>query len=224
MSKLGQPIVDWPTDYISVRVTTNDRNLVFDVCKGCSCVIAEEHSKEGVQHYHIVIAYHDNYETVGKRLCRLKLGKNKYWRKKNHGGDFMKAIAYTVKCGEYWCRQGFQQYVDESPEWIPHDEYAPLGADGKDNARHWQLSYSNLLKVAYNHRKRNELESDRLSDILAHLAREDQWIPTPQMLKQGLDKWYHDQFTWMCGHKMAPPPPWWEPRIEGLDYKGKTFN
>jgi len=210
-------------DYISIRVTTCDRNLVFDLFKGCCCVIAEEHSKEGVQHYHVVVKGHEMYETLGKRLQRAKLGVNKYWRKKNHGGDFLKAIAYTVKCGEYWTRSKFYEYLEQAPEWVPTTDYVRLGTDGKDTSKHWQLTYSNLLKVAFNYRRKNELKTERLSDVLAHLAREDLWIPTPQMIKQGLDKWYHDQFTWMCSSQMAPPPQWWEPRTEGLDYKGHPF-
>ena len=212
------------TDYIAARVTTSDRNLVFDLFKGCCCVIAEEYSKEAVQHFHVVIVGHEHWDVLSKRILRAKLGRAKSWKKKNHMEDFMKAISYTVKCGEYWTRQGFQKYIDEAPEWVPKEDFVRTTNDGKDLSKHWQLTYSNLLKVAFNHRKKNDLKTDKLSDVLAHLAREDNWLPTPQMIKQGLDVWYHNQFTWMCSQKLAPPPKWWEPRTEGESYLSKQYN
>jgi hypothetical protein len=74
-------------------------------------------------HYHIVIVGHEQYEIVKKRLIRAKFGinnNNKYWSKKNNG-NFLKAVAYTIKCGEFWTRQGFHVhtvYVGAKCAWV----------------------------------------------------------------------------------------------------------
>jgi hypothetical protein len=61
--------------------------------------------------------------------------------------------------GEYWTTKGFHQFVDQAPEWIPKEEYKPTGKDGKNLDKHWQLTYANVLKVAFNHRKMHNIES-----------------------------------------------------------------
>jgi hypothetical protein len=68
-------------DFISVRVTTDDRDLAIGIFKGCCCVIAEEFLKDDVQHYHAVVhgLGHEQYENIGKRLQRAKLGCSKSW-------------------------------------------------------------------------------------------------------------------------------------------------
>ncbi len=63
-----------------------------------------------MQHYHIVIVGHEQHEIVKKRLIRAKFGIIKYWSKKNNS-DFLKAVAYTIKCGEIWTRQGFHVHT-----------------------------------------------------------------------------------------------------------------
>jgi len=209
-----------PTDYVAYRVTSDNDNLVFDLFKGMPCVIARELSEKAVKHFHVVVEGHVHYELVQKRLQRAKLGRAKYWSKKNHMDDFLKAISYTVKCGDYYTRQGFHRWVEIAPDWIPKEEFLRANEeaeaklrDGKDLSKHWMFTYSNILKVAFNYRKRNELSTDKLGDVLAHMSREDKWIPSPQMVKNGLDPWFHRQFEWMCSAKMAPPPAWWEPHV-----------
>ena len=81
-----------PSNYVSYRVTTDSSSVVYDAFKGCKVVIAEEVSKSGVQHYHVVMEGHDNHEVVKKRLTRAKLGVNKWWSKKN-SGDFGRLLA-----------------------------------------------------------------------------------------------------------------------------------
>lgn len=205
-------------DYVSYRVTSDNDNLVFDIFKGMPCVIARELSDKAVRHFHIVVEGHEYYDLVQKRLQRAKLGRAKYWSKKNHMDDFLKAISYTVKCGDYYTRRGFHQWVDIAPEWVPKDEYqsgveTTVSRDGKDLSKHWMFTYSNLLKVAFNYRNRNNLDTSKLGDVLAHMARENKWVPSPQMVQKGLDPWYHRQFEWMCSSQMAPPPAWWEPHV-----------
>lgn len=200
-------------NYVSYRLTTSDREVVFDIFKGTCCVIAEEFSKQGVQHYHVVVKGHDAFELVKKRLLRAKLGRNKYWSKKNHGNDYMKALSYTVKCGEYWTRKHMHEDVDRAPEWVVEEE--PVVADGvKDTDKDWLLTWSNLLRVAYNWKLKHQLPTTRLKEVLVHMSANSRWIPSREMLRSRIDIWYHRMFEWRCGDRMAPPPhEWMEPPV-----------
>jgi hypothetical protein len=198
-------------DYISYRVTSDSRSQVTDFFKGCCCVIAEEFSCEGVQHYHIVVHGHAEAEMVKKRITRAKLGVNKWWSKKNHGNDFMKAISYTVKCGEYWTRKRFHEFVEEAPDWVPGDYVEEVPHGTKDMDRDWLLTRSNLLRVAQNWRSKHHLKTDKLGEVLDHMEVNSRWIPSPQILKTGLDPWYHTMFAHRISG-LGAPPAWWEPK------------
>lgn len=206
-----------PKDYISYRVTTEDRNIVYDIFRDVSCVIAEEMSRSGVRHFHIVVAGHDHYELLKKRLARAKLGVNKYWSKKNHKDNFLAAISYTIKSDDdYKCRRGFAQWCDKAPPWVWHTTGVPEVEDGvRDKDSDWMLSWNNILRIAFNHRKRNGIKSTDLGTVLEHLTKNTRWIPSIQMLRTGLDPWHFNHFTWMCSDEQGRPPAWWVPRIEG---------
>lgn len=206
-----------PVNYIAVRVTHDNDDLVFEVFRNMPCVIAREYSSKGVKHFHVVIEGHVHYDLIGKRLQRAKLGRAMYWRKKNHMNDFLKAISYTVKSGDYYTRLGFNKWIDLAPEWLPKEEYFAeeetiVDEDKKDTAKQWMFTYSNILKVAFNFRKRRQLKTDKLGDVLSEMTRENKWIPSPQMVSKGLEVWYHRQFEWMCSTQEAPPPEWWNVR------------
>jgi hypothetical protein len=208
MGTKGQSI---PENFVSYRVTTDSRDVVFDLFKGCRCVIAEEHSCQGVQHYHIVVEGHDQFEIVKKRLLRAKLGVNKYWSKKNHG-DFYAAVAYTIKAGEYWTRKGFSVHTDYAEInncWIFKVE--PVCSEtGRDTEKDWMLTYNNILRVAHNYSKKKGLKTDDLGAVLASLTEYTRWIPSPQMMKAGLDPWFFKMYKFRVGSTLTVPD-WWTP-------------
>jgi len=208
-----------PFDYVSYRVTTDDPNVVFDAFKGTCCVIADEVSKTGVRHFHIVVVGHTHHEMVKKRLTRAKLGVNKWWSKKNHGNGILEAISYTVKCGDYYTRMYCHELVEKAPDWVfglsTHKEVA----EAKDLDKDWMLTYNNVLRVAQNWRTTHALQTDKLSGVLAHMMEHSRWIPSPQMVKLGLNRFYHDMFTYRVTN-VGKPPAWWEPRVE--EYYGPS--
>lgn len=209
-----------PENWISYRVTTDDREKVFDFFRGCKCVIAEEISKTGVQHYHVVVEDVDVprggitiHETVKKRIVRAKLGVNKWWSKKNNG-DFWKAVAYTIKCGEYFTRKGFHEYteyVESNCPWVFGQAPSQVDDDGKDLDKDWMLTYNNLLRVAHNYARKKNLKTDDLGNVLAHMTEHTRWIPSPQMMKSGLDPWYFKMYKFRVGSERTVPD-WWTPR------------
>lgn len=212
----GQGTRDIPEDYVSYRVTTDKFDLVCEIFKGCCCVIAREFSKLGVEHFHVVVVGHHMFELLKKRLVRAKLGVNKYWSKKNHGSDFLKAVSYTVKCGDYYCRKGFSAYVDLSPPWV-FGASLPAASVSKDLDKDWMLTYNNLLRVAMNHRNSQKLNTTKLSNVLDHMMKTTRWIPSPMMVKSGLDMWYHNMFEWRCGNQSSSAPDWWSPHFSGFN-------
>lgn len=203
-----------PENWISYRVTIDNREKVFEFFRGCKCVIAEEISKSGVQHYHVVVEGHDQYEIVKKRIVRAKLGINKWWSKKNNG-EFWKAVAYTIKCGEYFTRKGFHEYTDyvesECP-WVFGQVLSSVDKDDvKDLDKDWMLTYNNLLRVAHNYARKKDLKTDDLGNVLAHMTQHTRWIPSPQMMKSGLDPWYFKMYKFRVGSERTVPD-WWTPR------------
>jgi len=199
-----------PENWISYRITTDKRDCVFDFFKGCECVIAEEFSKSGVQHYHVVVVGHDTHETVKKRIVRAKLGVNKWWSKKNNG-TFWKAVSYTIKCGEYFTRKGFHVYTDYVETKCPWEFDEQIVEDNeKDLDKDWMLTYNNLLRVAHNYARKKNLKTDDLGVVLSHLTQHTRWIPSPQMMKAGLDPWFFKMYKFRVG-SVHVVPDWWTP-------------
>lgn len=200
-----------PENFVSYRITTDSRNVVYELFKGCECAIAEEHSKLGVQHYHIIVAGIDHYELVKKRMARAKLGINKSWSKKNNG-EFLKAVAYTIKCGDFWTRKGFHvytDYVEANCGWV-FGAAIVCSETERDTDKDWMLTYNNLLRVAHNYAKTKGLKTDDLGAVLSHLTEHTKWIPSPQMMKAGLDPWYFKMYKFRVG-TVKVVPDWWTP-------------
>ncbi len=156
---------------------------------------------------------YDQYETVKKRLTRAKLGVNKWWSKKNNG-DFFKAVAYTIKCGDYVTRKGFHvytDYVENVCPWVFGLSEPVLKDEEKDLDKDWMLTYNNLLRVAHNYARKKGLKTDYLGNVLAHLTEHTRWIPSPQMMKAGLDPWFFKMYKFRVGSEHRVPD-WWTPR------------
>lgn len=205
--------------YVSYRVTTTDFNLVCDLFRNCKVVIASEVSGQGVQHYHIVMEGHENYETVRTRFKRAKFGPSMSWSAKDWkgpkgDGDFWTAVSYTIKCGDYITRKGFHEYTDyveTNCPWVNVENIPVLKDDKKDVDRDWMLTYNNLLRVAHNHSRKYDLKTDDLGSVLHHLMLHTRWIPSPQMLKTGLDPWHFKTYQLRVGTTLQVPD-WWTPR------------
>lgn len=211
--RMGHGTWDIPKNWVSYRLTAVSLDQVSDVFKGTCCAIGDELSVKGVRHFHVIVAGDDMFDTIRKRIQRLKLKSSDNWSKRN-SGTFLGGVAYTVKCGDYYTRKGFHNYVDMASEWVFHSDFVE-DVDKKDTDKDWMLTWNNLLTVAMNWRNKKDLKTNNLSDVLAHLSEHSKWIPSPQMLKNGLDPWYHKMFEYRCT-KTGKPPPWWEPRVEAF--------
>jgi len=146
-------------------------------------------------------------------LVRAKLGVNKWWSKKNCG-DFFKAVSYTIKCGDYVTRKGFHVYTEHVETHCPWvfglSEHVSEDSE-RDTDKDWMLTYNNLLRVAHNYARKKGLKTDDLGNVLAHMTEHTRWIPSPQMMKAGLDPWFFNMYKFRCGTERKVPD-WWTPR------------
>ena len=54
------------------------------------------------------------------------------------------------------------------------------------------------------------LKTDDLGNVLAHMTEHTRWIPSPQMMKSGLDPWFFNMYKFRCG-TVRTVPDWWTP-------------
>ena len=78
----------------------------------------------------------------------------------------------------------------------------------KDTDRDWTLTFSNLLRVAMNFRKEHDLKTDDLRAVLKIMSAKTKWIPSPAILRNGINDFYFQQFKAHCNG--TEPYPWWE--------------
>ena len=78
----------------------------------------------------------------------------------------------------------------------------------KDTDRDWTLTFSNLMRVAMNFRKEHDLKTDDLGVVLQLIGDKTKWIPSPAILRNGIDDFYFEQFKARCNG--TEPYPWWE--------------
>lgn len=209
------PTPSTPSKWVSYRITSDNRDEVIECFDGCNCVIADEISSKGIRHFHVVVEGYEHYETVKKRIQRLKLGRAKYWSEKN-SGTFLGAVAYTIKDGDYYSR-GFKKWIEAAENYVPHRSEPLPFADRKDTETDWMLSYNSVLRVAFNYRRSRQLSTSDLGAVLRHMTSHTRWIPSPQMLKSGLDPWHFKMFTYRCHQEagqMPEVPDWWTPHVD----------
>lgn len=212
----GQGTNVLPDCWVSYRITTDRRDDVFDCFRNVCCVIAEEFSKTGIQHYHVVVAGHSTFEVVKKRLQRMKLGRAMVWSAKNNG-TFLGAVSYTVKCDEYWTRNGFNEYVKLAPDWVaPASGQLCLEAVGVDVAdrkdRDWQLNYSNLVCQAVKHARKHGFTD--FVTTLRDMMMNTRWKPVVQITRGGgIPDFYFKDFEYRMGQRKVFDMEWIKPRF-----------
>lgn len=195
-----------PDDWVSYRVTCNDRDTVFDLFQDCCCVIAEEYSRLGVQHYHVVVAGHAMYETVRKRLKRASFTRAMYWSQKNRG-TFLKAISYTVKCGEYWTRNGFNQWVIHAPDWVFAASTGVTQTNmtqfiDQQDKKDIVLNYNNVVYHAVREARKFQHTADwSFAEALRHYMDRTGVTLSYNLAIHGLPDFYQDEYRTRLGHQ-----------------------
>jgi len=107
-----------PDNWSSWRFTTPYKQRIEHIFDGQTFIAVHEVSKQGVEHWHVLVNNVDNYDAIRKRVQRkLEYKDMKWWSKKN-SGTFEKALAYTKKTVD---NNGNEKYV-QSDDW-PNYQY-----------------------------------------------------------------------------------------------------
>jgi len=109
--------------------------------------------------------------------------------------------------GSHWA-----DYIAESPDWDQKEVTTDRPAKKKREADP-MLTYSNLLWRARAHRTECAIPSTDLGVVLEHMTRTTNWIPSPQLMKQGLDPLHHRLFEYQTSGKVGKTPDWWTPKF-----------
>jgi len=176
---------------------------------------ADEEDKH--EHFHMAMMDVDSVKQVEALRKQLK----KVFAKAGNGfmaGKFMdnhvyKAIQYMKHDenvsfrhrGSHW-----QTYIEESPDWDPEIK-TKKAVEKKRKESDPVLSFSNILWRAQAHRKEHQIESSDLGVTLEHMTRTTNWIPSVQMMRNGLDPLHFKLFDYRARGRTGPTPDWWTP-------------
>ena len=181
--RLKLPHNDWPK--IQEVIWKYSKNLVASLHNADSECDAE--------HFHF--AFLDLTDTSKVEALRNALkkefdrGGNGFYSGKAMDNHVYKALQYMKHaeriqrkhCGPHW-----EEYIRESPDWDPTLKEKKAVEKRKREADPI-LSFSNVLSRALQHRQDNSISSTDLGVTLEHMTRTTNWIPSPQIMKFGLD-------------------------------------
>lgn len=205
-------------------MASEDREKVVEAFAGSEALFGWEVSKDGEEHVHVLTVNggDSEHERLKKRIKSLSLvGKPGWWSKKNYK-SYVFGISYTVKQGDWriigtWFTK---ELIDASVDaWSRKTKVIEEEVKLKDTDKDWQLTFTNVVRVCLNYAKEHDLQTDDLGVVLRKLTHKTRWIPSPAMLKNGLDPFYFELFK----HKKnqgteAETPVWWDRRPE-VTYK-----
>lgn len=200
--------VDWPK--LQEVVNKHSRNY----CAGLHSADDE------VPHEHFHFVFLDLSDRKKVEAMRIALRRvfekagNAFYAGKYMDNHVYKALQYMKHdaCITWKHRGlGWQKYIDESPEWVQKEDLKKAPEKRKREADP-VLSFSNILWRALKHRQDHQIKSTELGVTLEHMTRTTNWIPSPQIMKFGLDPLHHKLFSFRAGGRTGPTPNWWECR------------
>jgi len=171
----------------------------------------------GHEHFHIAMVDIDSVkqvEALRKQLkAKFKRAGNAFLAGKFMDNHVYKALQYmkhddavTFRFrGPHW-----QEYIDQSPEWDPDLKKAPP-PQNKRKEGDPVFSFSNILTRSLKHRQDNQIGSLDLGVTLEHMTRTTNWIPSIQMMRNGLDPLHFKLFEYRASGRSGPTPNWWTP-------------
>lgn len=193
-----------PDNWSSWRFTTPFKQRIEYIFEGQKYIAVHEVSKQGVEHWHVVVIGHEGYDATRKRIQRkLEYKDMKWWSKKN-SGTFEKALAYTLKTVD---NKGNTNVV-RSDGW-PEYKYVPwsftiqstIRTESKsDKDRDWQLTYANLVTQALRYHQANGMAADKtLKETIQEMMEHTKWRPSYHMVKNGVPEFYTKDFEFRSG-------------------------
>jgi len=74
------------------------------------------------------------------------------------------------------------------------------------------LTFKNILKYAWEHRRKYKLPTDDLGQVCEHMTQHTDWQPDIHIMRNGLRKIHYKLFRDKCNCKAKPASTWWTPR------------
>lgn len=183
-------------------------------------VVAFHNADSETDHEHFHFAILDLQERTKTQALCLALKRtfnragNGFYAGKYMDNHIYKAIQYMKHDDKVeWRHRGlhWQTYIDEAPEWDP-DLKAKKAPEKRKREADPVLTFSNILWRALKHREEHNIRSTELGVTLEHMTRTTNWIPSPQIMKFGLDPLHHKLFAFRAGGRVGKTPDWWTVR------------
>ena len=198
--------------YYSYRVTVcHDQidgiiNILDNYSQDYCGVMHGGDSDTAAAHFHIIMLDFDvkKVDAFRKRMtvCYNAKG-NEFHAGKFMKNDFMEALTYFShdnmgyfhKPADKWI-----QYISKAPAWVKHDKVRPP-KDHRPRERLGDptLTYSNLVKQALLYRTEHKMDSNSLERILDTMVQQSSWIPSRDLVSNGVPLDLHRIFQHRMG-------------------------
>lgn len=220
-----------PECYRAYRITCGHehRDQVFAAFEGYDAIVSVEKSKDGEEHYHAITIDEtpQQVETIKKRIQKLPLSqKPGHWSKKNHRNNYVFGVSYTTKDNDYVIKgtKFNEEFITNCKDaYRRHRETRDNEIKLKDTDRDWVLTFSNLVRVAQNYAAEHGMKTQDLSEVLKSMHNRTRWIPSPAMLKNGIDPYYHELYA--ARRDKTETPAYWDrvPIVDRYYKRPKTI-
>lgn len=190
----------------------------------CHAVVALEHSEKHKEHFHVVCLTptHPVYKSIANRIARCKWARAQYWSKRNYKNDFVGALRYTIKDGNYHLLGTLitQAYLSTISPWT---KCAPtVETEKREKLSDPVLTLSNVIKQAVKFRAQHYLTTNDLGEVV-HLMLTHGWIPSRDLLK-GLPSGHFDLFRIrVVPGSILERPIWCKPHDDPRPWTPATF-
>jgi len=215
-----------PTDYISIRLTTphNEwarihRSILHDT----DHYVAYPHSGKTNEnpHWHLFIGANNlrDAERYRKRVkTEFGTGNANFSLKFLHNG-MLSAIQYGSREKTQPMVGGAgTQWVASAPAWVPRTEL--VSKPSKERLGDPTLTLSNVVKQAVKYAREHLPKATNLQSVLSHMVNDSCWIPSRELLRNGVPREFHLMFThrmlysrqdydWMLPHDPSPEKLRW---------------
>lgn len=210
--------------YYSIRLTIEHAwwSKIYSHLLMDKSYVAAPHtgSETEKQHWHLVIPGPSGDDQIYRNAInrKLSLKGNGLYQLKYMKNPIVEAITYLKHEPGVVLKfsPDMQAYVDSAPDWVDFrqsrmEEHVDM--ERRRRVRDWQLTYSNLVPQAVEHRRQFKLPTDCLKVVVKHMLETSKWCPSIQMIRQGVPEFYDLRFKHQIGVRKDADMSWWTPRF-----------
>lgn len=206
-----------PSEYLSIRLTTSHDEwprILSSVLHDVYTYVAYPHTGKTAEnpHWHILIV--PDHIRDGERLRhRIKStfgGGNKSFSFKKLTNGLLAGIQYCSRESTRPMVAGpdMQHWIDLAPAWET-DKSKLVSKPSKERLADPSLTLTNVVKQAVKYARQHSLTCN-LTEVLFRMASDD-WVPSRDLLKNGLPRPIHDEFAYRMTLRERKPHLWMYP-------------